>query len=123
MDSMKGIGARLRAMLRRETTEQELDEEIRFHLELETEKNRRLGMNDIEARRRAFVNFGGVQRAKEDHRDVRGSHWIEELVADVRFALRSLLHSPALSLAAILTLSLGIGANTAIFSAVNAVIL
>jgi len=80
-------------------------------------------MNPAEARRRALAHFGGVQRVREDHRDVRPMRWLEDAVADSRFALRSLRRAPALGVAAVLTLALGIGANVAIFSAVNAVVL
>jgi putative ABC transport system permease protein len=114
---------RLRALLHRRATEHDLDEEIRFHIELETEKNVRLGFAPEEARRRALVAFGGVQRTREAHRDVRGARWSGEAISDARYALRTLGKTPALAVAAILTLALGIGANTAIFSAVSAVIL
>jgi putative ABC transport system permease protein len=120
---LKRYRQRLRALLRRGDVERELDEELRFHLELETEKNRGLGMDTAEARRRARVAFGGVERFKEEHRDGRGTRWLEDAVGDVRFALRTLRRAPALAAAAIITLALGLGANTAIFSAVNAVIL
>ncbi|HKW11952.1 MAG TPA: ABC transporter permease, partial [Gemmatimonadaceae bacterium] len=122
MATIKGTRARLRALVRRGTAERELDEELRFHLEMETEKNLRAGMSPAEARRRALRDFGGVEPTKEAHRDVRG-RWIEELVADTRYALRTLRRAPVLAGAAILTLALGIGANTTIFSAVNAEIL
>jgi putative ABC transport system permease protein len=122
MASVKGIRARLRALVRRGSAERELDEELRFHIEMETEKNLRAGMMPNEARRRALRDFGGVEPTKEAHRDVRG-RWLEELAADTRYALRTLRRAPVLAGAAIITLALGIGANTTIFSAVNAEIL
>jgi len=120
--SLKGFRARLRALLRRGAAERELDEELRFHIQMETEKNIRAGMSAADARRRALRDFGGVEPTKEAHRDVRG-RFIEELVADIRYALRTLRRAPVLAGAAIATLALGIGANTTIFSAVNAEIL
>src|SRR5689334_23431479 len=122
MPSLKGFRARLRANLRRSAAERELDEELRFHIEMETEKNLRAGMSPAEARRRALRDFGGIEPTKEAHRDVRG-RFFEELAADTRYALRTLRRAPVLATAAILTLALGVGANTMIFSAVNAVIL
>jgi putative ABC transport system permease protein len=123
MSMISGVRAWLRAITRRDAAERDLDDELRFHLEMETEKNVRLGMSPAEARRQALLVFGGVERHKEAHRDVRGVTLIEELNGDVRFALRTLRRSPALAGAAIVTLALGIGANAAIFAAVNAVIL
>src|SRR5437762_2430017 len=122
MATIKGVRARLRALFHRRAAERELDEELRFHIEMETEKNVRSGMNTVDARRRALRDFGGIEPTKEAHRDVRG-RWIEELVADCRYALRTLRRGPVLATAAILTLALGVGANTTIFSAVNAVVL
>lgn len=121
--TLKGLLVRLRALARPASANRDLDEEIDFHIELETRKNLRLGMRPEEARRRALVAFGGVQRFREEHRDVRGLGWVEELVADARFAVRALRRSPVLAGAAVLTLAIGLGATTAIFSAVNAVIL
>ena len=123
MGALKGMAVRLRALLRPRARDRELDEEIRFHLDLETEKYLRLGLTPAEARRRALVAFGGVERTREEHRDVRGVRWVEALVADSRYAARTFLRTPALTGAAVLTMALGIGANAAIFSAVNAVIL
>jgi predicted permease len=123
MTRLKGIRARLRALLHARDTDRELADEIRFHIELETEKNLRLGMSEDEARRLAIAHFGGVQRVREEHRDVRRLQWLEDFAADARFAIRTLRRTPTLAVAAITTLALGIGANTAIFSTVNAVVL
>ncbi len=123
MGIVSGFRARMRALFRRASADRELNEEIGFHIELETEKNVRLGYARDEARRLAVSHFGGVQRVREEHRDVRRLQWIEDFVTDGRFALRSLRRTPALAGAAIITLALGIGANVAIFSAVNAVVL
>jgi putative ABC transport system permease protein len=120
---LRGLRIRLRALLRPQVARRELDEEMRLHLELETEANRRRGMNPVEARRQAAVTFGGLDVAKEAHRDALGVRWIEDTITDARFALRTLAKNPVLSGAAMLTIALGIGANTAIFSVVNAVIL
>ena len=117
------IALRLRALFRRAAADRDLDEEIRFHIEHEHEKNLGRGMTDSDAWRRALVSFGGIQQVREAHRDVRGLPWLSDVRGDVRFALRTLARHPALAGAAVITLALGIGANTAIFSAVDAVIL
>ena len=114
MSLFHALRARLRA-IRPSAADQSLSDEIRFHIDLETEKNVRLGMSPDEARRHALAHFGGVQRVREEHRDVRPLRWLEDAAADSRFALRSLRRTPALGLAAVVTLALGIGANVAIF--------
>jgi len=123
MSVPSAVKARVRALFRRRSADSELAEEIRFHIDAETAKNVRAGMPPDEARRVALAHFGGVQRVREEHRHVRRAQWVEDLAADVRFALRSLRRTPALTGAAVITLALGIGANVAIFSAVNAVVL
>ena len=123
MSLLGGVRARLRAMLHSRRADDDLRDEIAFHIDRETEKNLALGMSPYDARRAALVAFGGATQVVEMHRDVRRPRWIEQTARDVRFALRIFRRSPVLTGAAIVTIALGIGANTAIFSAVNAVVL
>ena len=109
----------LRALFARRDVERDLDREMRAHLDMEIENNVRSGMSPDEARRRALVAFGGVERFKEEVRDERGTRPLEDLGADVRFAARTLRRSPGFTLLAVLTLAVGIGATTAVFSFAN----
>jgi len=109
----------LRALFRRAEVERELDDELRFHLERETEKYVRQGMTRAEAERRAKQAFGGLERIKDDTRDARRTAWIDAVAHDVRYAIRGVRKRPGFGLAVLLTLGLGLGANVAMFGIVD----
>lgn len=115
--------SRVRALFASRRLDRELDEELRSHLEMEIEANLRRGMSPEDARHAALREFGGVTQAAETYRERRGVPWLEILAKDLLYGARSLRRDPGFTIAAVLSLALGIGANTAVFSLLNMLML
>ena len=114
---------RIRNFVLRRNVERELDDELRFHVERLIEHHTRAGLSNADAERRAHVEFGGLEQIREEHRDVRGTRLLDDTARDLRYASRQIGRSPALAASVALSVGLAIGANAAIFSIVDAVLL
>jgi predicted permease len=122
-DLLSDLRYRFRTLFNRSTIERELNDELQFHIEREAAKLEASGIAPPEAMRRSRLSFGGIERIKDDTRDVSGVSWLETFMQDLRYAMRGLRARPIFTIAVVLTLGLGIGANVAMFGIVDQLLL
>ena len=123
IDSLRQAASRIRAFVKKRPLEQDLDAEVDSHLAFAIEENLQQGIPEEEARRQALVRFGGVEQARELHRETRGLPVFDVLLQDLRFALRTLKRDRGFAIVAVAILALGIAANITVFSVVNTILL
>ena len=123
MDSLRRLFQRLRSAFPNAPVDHDLDAEMAAHLDLAIEENIQRGMAAKEARRRALVRLGGVEQARQQHRESRGLPWLDVLMQDLRFTFRTMRRDRGFTIIAVVILALGIGSNIAVFSVVNTILL